>query len=53
MILSLYESDNLCVNKGEGSRVTRKAGIGSGEEYSLLGRKKVMIIAIAPNVPEN
>ena len=53
MILTMYEPDNLLVNMGGGNRVTREAGIGSGEQYSLLGRKKVMILAIAPKVPEN
>ena len=28
-------------------------GIGSGEHFSLLGRKKVMILAITPDTPEN
>ena len=53
MILSLYDPDNLQVNKCAADRVTRKDGIGSGNLYSLLGRKRVMIIAIAPDTPEN
>ena len=53
MILTMYEPDRVLDNKVARSRVTREAGIGSGESYSLLGRKKVMILAIAPDTPEN
>ena len=53
MISSLYDPDNLPVNKCAAGRVTREDGIGSGNMYSQLGRKRVMIIAIAPDTPEN
>ena len=53
MILTMYEPDRVLDNKVARNRVTREAGIGSGEHYSLLGRKKVMIFVIAPNTPEN
>ena len=53
MILTVYDPSCLLVNMGGGSRVTRELGIGSGEEYSLLGRKKIMILACSPNTPEN
>ena len=53
MILSMYDPSGVLGNTGDVSRVTREQGIGSGEDYSLLGRKKVIILAIAPNTPEN
>ena len=53
MILTMYEPDRVLDNRVTRNRVTREAGIGSGEHYSLLGRKKVMILAIAPDTPEN
>ena len=53
MILTMYEPDRVLDNKVTRNRVTREAGIGSGEHFSLLGRKKVMILAIAPDTPEN
>ena len=36
-----------------GGRVTMEMGIGSGIDDSLLGKKKIMIIAIVPDIPEN
>ena len=53
LILSLYEPDNLQVNKRGHSRVTRDLGIGCGPDFSLLGRKKIMILATTPDTPEN
>ena len=28
-------------------------GIGSGDDYSLIGKRKIMILAIVPDIPEN
>ena len=52
MILTIYDP-NMILSIGSGGRVTRDAGIGSGDDYSMLGRKKIHIIAIAPKTPEN
>ena len=52
MILTMYdEEDILPVHTM--SRVTREEGIGGGTGYKLTGRRKIMIIASAPKVPEN
>ena len=51
-VLTMYEPGNI-LNNNEPSRVTQKSGIGSGRDYSMLGRKKIMILAISPNTPEN
>ena len=53
LILSLYQPDNLQVNKRGHSRVTRDLGIGCGPDFSLLDRKKTMILATTPDTPEN
>ena len=45
MILTMYEPDNLSERRMS-VRVMGEAGIWSGYSYSLLGRKKVMILAI-------
>ena len=52
MVLSMYNPREVMRIKGEG-RVTMDMGIGSGQEDSLLGRKKIMILAIVPDIPEN
>ena len=52
MVLSLYNPDEVGKAK-EGGRVTKQMGIGSGDDYSLIGKKKIMILAIVPEVPEN
>ena len=52
MILTMYdEEDILPVHTM--SRVTRDEGIGGGTGYKLTGRRKIMIVASAPKVPEN
>ena len=52
MVLTMYdEEDILPVHTN--SRVTREEGIGGGTGYKLTGRRKIMIIASAPRVPEN
>ena len=53
MVLSMYDPDRVLDNLGGGGRVSRDLGIGSGGDYSLLGRKKVMLLAISPDIPEN
>ena len=45
MILTMYEPDNLSERRMS-VRVMGEAGIWSGYSYSLLGRKKVIILAI-------
>ena len=52
MVLSLYNPEEVMRTKG-GGRVTMEMGIGSGIDDSLLGKKKIMIIAIVPDIPEN
>ena len=52
MILTMYDPSDV-LNNAKHSRITRESGIGSGQEYSMLGRKKIMILAISPNTPEN
>ena len=52
MVLSLYNPGEVMRTKG-GGRVTMEMGIGSGIDDSLLGKKKIMIIAIVPDIPEN
>ena len=52
MILSLYNPDEVMRSKS-GGRVTMEMGIGSGDDYSLIGKRKIMIIAIVPDIPEN
>ena len=51
MVLSLYNTDE--VGKIKGGRVTMQMGIGSGDDYSLIGKRKIMILAIVPEIPEN
>ena len=45
MVLSLYNPDEVVKVKEEG-RVTMQMGIGSGDDYSLIGKKKIFILAI-------
>ena len=52
MILTLYDPSDVR-NNNKSSRITRESGIGSGQDYSMLGRKKIMILAISPKTPEN
>ena len=52
MVLSMYNPDDVMKMKSEG-RVTMKSGIGSGDNHSLIGKKKIMILAIVPDIPEN
>ena len=52
MVLTLYDEEDL-LHLSTGSRVTRQEGIGSGCQYKLTGRKKIMILATTPNVPES
>ena len=52
MILSLYNPDEV-MRIISGGRVTMEMGIGSGDDYSLIGKRKIMIIAIVPDIPEN
>ena len=44
MVLSLYNPDEVVKVKEEG-RVTMQMGIGSGDDYSLIGKKKIFILA--------
>ena len=39
MVLSLYNTDEVGKIK-EGGRVTMQMGIGSGDDYSLIGKRK-------------
>ena len=52
MILSMYNPNEVMKNKGIG-RVTMKMGIGPGDDYSQIGKRKIMILAIVPDIPEN
>jgi hypothetical protein len=52
MILSMYNPDEVFRCKG-GGRITMKKGIGSGDDYSLIGKRKIMILATVPDIPEN
>ena len=52
MVLTLYDDEDL-IHTSTGNRVTREQGIGAGQQYKLTGRKKIMILASAPKVPEN
>ena len=52
MVLTLYDEEDL-LHLSTGSRVTRQEGIGSGCQYKLTGRKKIMILATTPKVPES
>ena len=52
MILSLYNPNDVMRSKGIG-RVTMKMGIGTGDDYSQIGKRKIMILAIVPDIPEN
>ena len=40
MILSMYDPSTLMLEIKESGRVTREKGIGSGEEYSFLGKEE-------------
>ena len=51
MVLTMYDEDELMNNTKD--RVVRSGGIGSGSSYKLTGRRKIMILASAPGVPEN
>ena len=51
MILSMYNPNEVMKNKGVG-RVTMKMGIGTGDDYSQIGKRKIMILAIVPDIPE-
>ena len=52
MILSMYNPDEVLKCKG-GGRITMKMGIGSGDDHSLIGKRRIMILAIVPDIPEN
>ena len=52
MILTIFDPNNV-LKVDQGGRVTREYGIGSGQDDSLLGRKKIFILAISPQTPEN
>ena len=52
MVLSLYNPDDVVKEKNE-RRVTMKMGIGSGDNYSMIGKKKIMLLAVVPEIPEN
>ena len=52
MILSMYNPEDVLRCKGAG-RVTMKKGIGSGDDYSLIGKRRIMILATVPDIPEN
>ena len=51
MVLTLYDQGIILPNNSK-QRVVRSSGIGSGTDYRLTGRKKIMILASAPGVPE-
>ena len=51
MVLTLYDEDDLLPSNIK-QRSVRAGGIGSGTNYRLTGRKKIMIVASAPGVPE-
>ena len=51
MVLTLYDEDDLLPANIK-QRSVRAGGIGSGTNYRLTGRKKIMIVASAPGVPE-
>lgn len=52
MVLTMYDEEDILPNNNK-ERVTRAEGIGAGTSYRLTGRKKIMILASAPKVPEN
>ena len=52
LVLTLYDEEDL-LDFSTGSRVTRQEGIGSSCHYKLTGRKKIMILASVPKVPES
>ena len=51
MVLTMYDDEDLLHTTKD--RVTRAEGIGSGSSYRLTGRRRIMILASAPKVPEN
>ena len=52
MVLTMYDDEDL-LNISTKERITRAEGIGSGSSYKLTGRRRIMILASAPKVPEN
>ena len=52
MVLTLYDDQDL-LHPSTGNRITREQGIGASCQYKLTGRKKIMILATVPKVPES
>ena len=52
LVLTLYDDEQL-LHMNNGVRVTKDEGIGCSCHFKLTGRKKIIILASAPNVPEN
>ena len=52
MVLTMYDEEDI-IPVNNKPRITRMDGIGAGTSYRLTGRRKIMILASAPKVPEN
>ena len=52
MVLTMYDEEDI-IPVNNKPRATRMEGIGAGTSYRLTGRRKIMILASAPKVPEN